>query len=232
MKKIKLLLFAAAAFTGMQVKAQTVDEIVNKYIEAMGGKEKLAALKTIKMEASVNTPAGEIPITITKSHMIGTRTDFEYNGTGYYQVANAKKGQMLNPGSTDPVDMDADTYKYYETQMDIQGALFNYKEKGHTVELLGTEKVEKAEAYKLKVTYKNGVVANYYIDKTTNRIIKTSGKQQMRGEEMDVETVLSDYKQNADGYWFPYTATSSINGPITFSKIETNIQVDEKIFAN
>ena len=164
--------------------------------------------------------------------MIGTRTEFEYNGTPYYQVANGKKGQIYSPGMPDPIDMDEDTYKFYVNQMDAQGPLFNYKEKGNTVELIGTEKVNGSEAYKLKVTYKNGLFGNFFIDKTTNRLVKTTGKQTMMGQEMDVETTFSDYKQNADGYWFAYTATNNLRGPIKFDKIETNIAVDEKMYSN
>lgn len=229
MKKIQLLLFAFIAFAGIRVNAQTVDEIINKYVTAMGGKEKLASLKTVKMTGSMND--GAVTLTLTRSQMIGTRTDIEFNGNSYYQFANNKKGQVLMPPMTDAEEMDAETYKSFENQVDIQGGLFNYKEKGNTVELVGTEKVGAADAYHLKLTFKNGRISNYYIDKATNRLVKTSGKTFMNGQEMDTESTFTDYKQNADGYWFPYTITST-RGPIVFSKIETNIPVDEKIYAN
>ena len=46
---------------------------------------------------------------------------------------------------------------------------------------------------------------------------------------MDVETVYSNYKQNADGFWFAYT-NNTIQGEVNYEKIETNIKVDESIF--
>jgi hypothetical protein len=228
MKKIKLLLFVSMAFAGIQVSAQTIDEIVNKNIEAMGGKAKLAALKTVKMTGSTSAQGMDFPLTITKSHMVGMRLDIEIMGGSYYQVANATKGAVMMPPATDPQDMDAETYKSFSAQMDVQSPLLNYKDKGTTIELVGTEKVEGAEANNLKVTFKNGRVVNYYIDKTTNRLVKSSTKT-ASGEI--AETLFSDYKQNADGYWFAYTMTTA-RGPITFDKIETNIQVDEKTFSN
>ncbi len=48
---------------------------------------------------------------------------------------------------------------------------------------------------------------------------------------MEVQNIYSDYKQNADGYWFPYSMTNA-QGTITFDKIETNIDVKENIFSN
>jgi len=108
--------------------------------------------------------------------------------------------------------------------------LFNYKEKGFTIESLGTEKVDGKDAYKLKVV-KNGKDVFYFIDAASNFIIKTTSKISAQGQEMDVETTFADYKQNADGYWFSYTNTTT-QGTITFDKISSNLPVDDKLFTN
>lgn len=214
-------------------QAQTVDEIVEKYITALGGKEKLTSLKTVKMEGTMTVQGYDLTITTTKSHMIGVRTDIEVMGTSNYQVANATKGSTFFPvrGQTEPEEMDPDMLKSSQNQMDLQGALCNYKDKGTTVELLGKETVDGSEAYKLKVSYKNGVVSTYYIDSKTSRIVKTEGKLKINGEEQNIVTTYSDYKQNADGYWFPYSVTNA-QGTITYDKISTNITVDENIYKN
>lgn len=91
--------------------------------------------------------------------------------------------------------------------------------------------VEGSEAYKIKATFKNGQSTNYFIDTKTNRIVKTTAKRMVNGKEMDIETTFSNYKQNADGYWFSYSSTNS-QGTIVMDKIETNIPVDENIFKN
>lgn len=231
MKKISVFFLALVALTGSAVKAQTVDEIVAKNIEAMGGIEKLSSLKTVKMSGSMNAQGYDITMTITKSHLKGMRLDLELMGNSYYQVANATKGQVFMPGMPEATEMDPDSYKALSSQMDLQGALVNYKDKGNNIELVGSEKVDGADAYNLKVTLKTGLVMNYFIDKKTNRLIKTSGKREVQGQEMTIESTLSDYKQNTDGYWFPYSITT-MQGTITYDKIETNVPVDEKIFGN
>ena len=233
MKTIKLLLLAFTALMITRSNAQTVDEIINKNLDAMGGKEKLSTLKTVKMTGSMSTQGIDIPITITKSHMTGMRMEFEVMGNSNYQTANAKQGWTYMPvrQMTAPEEMDAESYKSFSNQMDIQSPFLNYKEKGTSIELAGSEKVDGSDAYNLKMTYKNGRTANYFIDKKTNRLIKSSAKANVQGQEMDVETLFSDYKQNKDGYWFPYTVTS-MQGPIIFDSVETNMPVDEKIYAN
>ncbi|HXG91475.1 MAG TPA: hypothetical protein VNN73_03785 [Blastocatellia bacterium] len=44
--------------------------------------------------------------------------------------------------------------KDMQEQADIDGALVDYKEKGHTVELIGKEELESSPVYKLKPTLK------------------------------------------------------------------------------
>ena len=134
-------------------------------------------------------------------------------------------------GMDAPQDMEPDQYKSTVTQMDLQGTFCNYKEKGTTIELQGKETVDGSEAYKLKVTLKNGIVATYYIDTKTNRVIKTTATMNVGGQDMEVTTSYSDYKQNADGFWFAYTVVTQ-RGTITYDKITTNMPVDESIYKN
>jgi hypothetical protein len=233
MKFIKNLLVAGIALTSLSVSAQTADEIVSKNIEAMGGAAKIATLTSVKMSGNMSAQGNDFPITITKSHMKGMRVDLDIMGTANYQILTPEKGYMFFPiqQMTEPKELDAETVAMGQSQLDIQGGLFNYKEKGSTIELVGKDKVDGAEAYKLKVTMKSGKSVMYFIDTKTNRILKTAGKMSIQGQETDVETTFSDYKQNADGYWFAYTTTTP-QGPLSFDKIESNVKVDETIFKN
>lgn len=233
MKSVKLFFLAAALSAGISVTAQTADEIVDKNIAAMGGKEKLATLTSVRLTGSMSTQGMDIPLTITRAHQMGMRVEFEVMGTSNYQIANTKEGWTFMPiqGMTSPVQMEEEQYKSFAGQLDVQGIFYNYKEKGTTIEYIGTEKVDGAEAYNLKVTLKSGKVSNYYIDTKTNFLIKTSSKVNAGGEEVEVSNTYSNYKANADGYMFPYSS-ASMQGPITFEKIETNIKVDESLFKN
>jgi len=226
-------LFVMAMIFVQFAQAQTVDEVVDKYIAALGGKEKLMSLKTVKMEGSMSTQGVELTITNTRSHMIGTRLDIEVMGTQNYQVANTTKGSSFWPvrGMDAPEEMSAEQFKSAMNQLDLQGALCNYKEKGTTIELLGKETAEGSEVYKLKITYKNGIISNYFIDTKTSRLLKTSGMVNVNGQDMEVVTTYSDYKQNADGYWFAYAVTTQ-QGTINYDKITTNMPVDESIYKN
>ncbi|HEY2171347.1 MAG TPA: hypothetical protein VGJ30_17100, partial [Candidatus Angelobacter sp.] len=65
--------------------------------------------------------------------------------------------------------------------------------------------------------------------------LKTSAKTMAHGTEIELESVLSDYKE-VDGLKFPFSIEQHQiggDGPeqkITFKKIELNVPVDDSIF--
>ena len=220
MKAFKTIFVAAMTLATTTLSAQTADEIVNKYVAAMGGAEKLSSLKTVKMEGNLSTQGIDVALTLTKKHMAGMRMDMEIMGSSNYQMANTTKGWVFMPvmQQTEPQEMEAEQVKSIQSQFDIQGALYNYKEKGYTVEYVGTEKLDGKDVF-------------YFLDVVSNFIVKTASKVSAQGQEMDIETSFADYKQNAEGYWFSYTNTTT-QGVISFEKITANIPVEDKLFTN
>ena len=224
-------LFIIALVMVQFAHAQTADDVIDKYISALGGKEKLSTLNSARLQGNINIQGTDVSLTITKLNNVGIRTDIEVMGTSNYQIVTAAKGVSFMPvqGMSAPTDMTDDQFKPSQTQLDIQSPLLNYKDKGNAVELLGTEKIDGEDNYKLKVTFKNGVISNYFIGSKNSRLNKSTGKRMINGEEMEIETTFSNYKQNADGFWFAYTVVST-QGETNYDKIETNIKVDETIF--
>ncbi len=233
MKMFKKLLFAGLAFATFDASAQTVDEIIAKNIEAMGGATKIATLTSVKKTGTMSAQGQEFPTTIVVSHLKGMRADFEIMGTSNYQIITPAQSSMFMPiqQMTEPKMGSEEETKEKQGALDLQG-FYDYKTKGMTVELVGDDKVDGNAAYKLKVTSKSGKSYFSFIDKKSNRVVKiiSKGKGQ-DGTEQEMETPYGDYKQNADGYWFAYS--TSLNAgmvTVTYDKIESNIKVDESIF--
>ena len=224
-------LFILVMVLAQFAQAQTVDEIIDKNTAAMGGKEKLATLNSVRKEGSMNAQGADVSIVITTLHTVGDRTDFSVMGTQNYQIVTATNGSVFMPifGQSSPEPMGEQMLKAGQNNLDLKGIFINYKEKGIQAEYIGKQMVDANECYHLKATFKNGNVTNYFIDTKTDRLYKTTTKGKMNGEELEIFINFSNYKQNADGYWFAYTTTNE-RGDINYDKIETNIKVDESIF--
>jgi outer membrane lipoprotein-sorting protein len=130
--------------------------------------------------------------------------------------------------------MTAEEATLAEEQADIDGPLIDYKAKGNTVELLGKEKVEGADAYKLKVTLKNGVVRTMYVDAEHFLEIKEESRRTIRGSEMEMDTIVGDYKE-VDGLMLPHSVDAGAKGSpqrqkLVIEKIEINVPIDDARF--
>jgi hypothetical protein len=138
-------------------------------------------------------------------------------------------------GKKDPEVGTDDDNKNAQDDADFDGTLVDWKSKGHTVELVGKESVEGADAYKLKVTKKNGKIEYHYLDAETYLLVKTQGTAKVRGTEMEVETTFSDYK-DVEGLMQPFSVEQGAKGmpqkqKMTFTKIELNVPLDDARFA-
>lgn len=230
--KNQILAFVCLLFVAFSASAQTAQEILDKAIEAKGG-AKLNDLKSVRMEGTLNAMGMDIP---TKTFVInkrGFRTEIEVMGQNIIMAIDGAKGWTINPlqGGDAAADLPEDQVKAMSSQMDLTG-LADFKS-GGAVELLGKEKLDGNDVFKLKMTSKDGATMVNFIDATTYNIVKTSLSAEVQGQKMDVETKFSNYK-NIDGVSFPFTieANNPQAGAITytFAKIEVNPTIDEKIF--
>ncbi|WP_229251088.1 outer membrane lipoprotein-sorting protein [Emticicia sp. BO119] len=228
----KLFATAVAAFISVSGFAQTVDEIVDKHIAALGGADKLKSVNTMVAERSLSVQGMDIPNVSTLIVNKAVRSESTVMGNSMVQAFDGTSAWMIRPtmmgGTGEPEDMPADQLKQLKGQLDPFGPLFNYKEKGNKVELVGTEKVDKKDNYHLKVTTAGGDVLDQYIDAATYLITKT--KTSANGQ--DVEISFSDYK-DVDGIKIAYTmdiANQMGNLAFITNKIKFNSSVDEKVF--
>ncbi len=233
MKHLRIALFTVTSLFALSAGAQTVDEIVDKHVEAMGGKEKLTSLKSVRTEATMSVQGMEIPIVTTRVHNVGQRVDISAMGQEGFVITTPTAGWVFFPfmGQSAAEAMPAEQLKAAQDELDIAGLLFNYKDKGYKAELLGKETVDGSEAYKIKVTTGSGFERTFFIDGKTYFISKTTAKGFVMGQETEVVATFSNYKKTDDGFVFPYTIGGAFGqGDLTVTKIEVNKPIDEKIF--
>ncbi|MDR3747891.1 MAG: outer membrane lipoprotein-sorting protein [Acidobacteriota bacterium] len=234
----KLALLTCISFVlAPLLSAQTVDEIIAKNIQARGGMDKIKAVNTIRSTGTMTMgPGMEAPGSMIVKRPDMARLEFTVQGLTAVQAYDGKDAWQIMPftGKKDPEAMSADDKKDLEENADIDGPLVDYKSKGNKVELLGKEKLEGTDAYKLKVTLKNGDVITMYLDADSYLEVKEETKRIVRGTEREVESVMGDYK-DVNGLMFAFAVENGVKGgqekeKLTISKIELNVPVDNAIF--
>jgi outer membrane lipoprotein-sorting protein len=227
----------AVAVLAPAVWAQTADEIIAKNIQARGGLDKLKSVQSMKATATMAMgPGMEAPGVLIQKRGNLARLEFTIQGLTAVQAYDGKNAWQVMPftGKKDPELMSADEAKEVEEMADIDGPMVDYKSKGNQVEFLGKEKVEGTDAYKLKVSLKNGDVQTVYIDADSFLEIKEETKRMVRGSEQVFESSIGDYK-DVNGIIFPFAEESGVKGSeqkekLTITKIELNVPTDDSIF--
>jgi outer membrane lipoprotein-sorting protein len=239
MKKVSLLVllvsFVAASY------AQTADDVINRFIKASGGKEKLNSIKTLQYKQVIRLAMPmemEIPMRFykDKNKLFRMETSMQLGpqSMDFFTVVSDTAAYVMMPANP-LMGSEGGLQKLEEKERSSQvfqmdpagyfGTLVDYASKGHKVELQKEEKVNDEACYKVKHTLRSGQEFTYLFSKATNLIVRMDLKGEMAasltgmgamagGAQMDkleVSSIFSTYK-DFDGIMFP--TKLAIKGPL------------------
>ena len=233
MKKL-LMSIALTVITIFGIQAQSVDEILDAYYEATG-MEKQLTHNSMKASGKAVQMGMETPFSMVQKRPESFRLEVDIQGATMIQAYDGKTGWMTAPwtGSTDPIELSGVQLEGMKMQADFDGMLYNYAEKGYTVELMESEDMEGTEVYKLKFTNKNGNIFYQFIDTENYILLKTTAIMKQGEAEIESETYYSNYK-DMDGIIVPFSVETRSNGQtqsqINIEKVEYDMDVDDSIF--
>ncbi|MBK6564643.1 MAG: outer membrane lipoprotein-sorting protein [Saprospiraceae bacterium] len=230
-------------FVNTVAQSQTLDEILNKYFENIGGREAISKVSSTKMTGKVNAQGMEFP-TVMLSKGVKNKISFSFQGMEFVQPCfDGETGWQTNFMNMKAEKMEKEDSELLKSQFeDFPDAFLKYKDKGYKAELLGSETAEGTDCFKVKLTKKPYILSGveeenatiYYFDKENFVPILTKSiipKGPAKGKYQ--ETVMSDY-QESGGIVFPFSITSKFDGQIAASisieKIEINVPIDDAVF--
>jgi photosystem II stability/assembly factor-like uncharacterized protein len=220
--------------------AQSADEIVAKYIKAVGGMSRITAVTSLRRTGKLHGGGGfEAGILQDSKRPNLVREEFTTAGMTGINAYDGKSGWKIDPfgGKKDVETLGEEELKSITEDSDFDSPLVNYQIKGNKIEYAGSEKFEGTECQKIRLTRAMGTIETYFIDADSWVPIKIETKRFIRGTERDYEAILGDYKA-VNGWYLPFSVETGLKGSseadkskVTFSRIEPNVSLDGALFA-
>jgi hypothetical protein len=227
-----------------RAQALTADDIVAKYVQALGGADALSKITSRRATGTVtvSTPGGDVsgPIEVLSKAPNKTRAamtlDLSAMGAGSMDLvqrfdgttgmmSNSMQGDMAITGS----------------QLDnLRNSMFptpflHYRESGTTLTLLPKDAIDGKPVLPIQAKPKTGPMVTVYFDPDTFFVVRTVVRvnSPQLGGDVDQYQDPSDYRDVA-GVKVPFRVVNSGAGQtvtIVFSKIENNVPLDDSVFS-
>jgi outer membrane lipoprotein-sorting protein len=239
MKKTLIGLMLALLAAGLilaPASGQTVKDVLDKMIQAQGGRKALEAIKDTTTTGSFEMVqmgmSGSMTMYNKEPNLM--RMDMEAQGYLITQAFDGQTAWATNPMTSATEVMSEQQALYFKRGALGNASLFAPETLGITYELKGTEKVNDKDYIVALQKQADGYTMTFYLDPQTYLTYKSKGKSlDMMGGEVDGETVMEDY-QTTDGIPSPRSLTIYQNGVefirIKISSVKFNSGLEDSLF--
>jgi len=206
----------------------TATEIVQRYIAARGGLEKLRAIRTLVFRGPPR-PNGRPGRQILRARPFYLNVGSEGNDGAPWEAYDEFG---LQPRVTDAPGSALRHTAYFDDPLVMT------LEPGWSVELTGSERIGDRDAWRLRVGYPDGFVNESFVDKTTWLLIarRFIAPVHAFGASVTSQAILGDYRP-VNGVLFPFSlrevdlATGKPMDVFTWQSIEGNVPLDYAVFS-
>ena len=227
-----LIAIVGCAAVALAQSTTSADEIIAKNLAAKGGAEKLRAVTSVRTTGHAKSARGTATLTMWTKRPSSMRQEVVTEGrttvTGFDGTTLWAINPMLGPQAREVKGPAADRAR--EEASDFDSALLDYKDKGHTVEVVSAAA---GAPFHLRVTKKNGKLQDIYLNATTYLEEKVTSEVEQGLRKAIVTTELSNYKQ-VDGMMVPFTIRQIVNGKIEgeiiYERVQFNLPLSDDLF--
>lgn len=204
-------------------------DIIDKYVEALGGKEALSGVENRTTIMRGDIMGQNVTIIIKQKWPNKLRQEIKTAGMDQVIVYNGEKAVMKAAGQTlDVSGKELDAIQI-EANMDL---LFDPESFGIILSYEGEALVDSIPAHKIKMTLPSGIRWFQFYDKETGLKIKENKEMQTQMGLMEQDTYYYDYKE-VEGKLYPFKIKQSV-GPQSFemnvSSVRINTEMSDSIF--
>jgi len=212
---LKVIMIGILSLGGLAaaVHGQTAEQIIDRYVDAIGGRTRLESIQTMIIEQVTPRPGGEgerrattrlkrpnlMQVESTSAGRPAMR--MAYDGKNVFMVLGAPgsgstpASRVLPPDSPIAARIRQNTHIYQHL-----GSVIDYQSGGFKVEYLGAGSVEGIGTQRVKVAYPNGRQEELDFEKSTGLLIKI----QARDEQDRIHSSIRSDFRSVQGILFPF----------------------------
>ncbi len=207
----------------------TIESIMNKYIKVLGGVEKIKNIKdkTVVMEGEIQGQKMIIETIQKAPNKIAT--NITAGPMVIKSVFDGEKGTVSMMGQEKPIE--GAQLEQMKIQADMYAQL-KWKNNIDKYKLLGTEKVNGKDTYKVSYAPTEKILTVMFYDVETGLLLKTVTSVSTPQGPQNTTVEIKEY-MDVDGYKIPAKISNQngmMNFELTTTKAEINKGVDDSIF--
>jgi outer membrane lipoprotein-sorting protein len=231
-----LVLSVVLAATG--AGAQTVDEIVEKHLVALGGRARLDTFRSLRISGRAIGPDQREALIVREVKRPGrVRTEFTFQGITGVFAYDGKRGWQISPltGIVEPQAMDPANLQVAIEQGELDGPLVTSRARGSQLTLVGRETVSGRDTYHLRLTPKAGLPEEFFLDAETYLVLRRDTTRVVQNRRVTVEATFADYR-TVGGQVLPHAMDMGVAGRpdrlrVVVDSVEINPPIADSRFA-
>jgi hypothetical protein len=211
----------------------TIDEILDKYVKALGGKDAIEKLNTRIVKGSFDIEAANMTGSFENFQKSPNKSATHISIQGFGDINSVYDG--TKGWSNDPFsgfrELSGTELASTKREADIHAAL-NFKKNYPKLVVKGKEKVETSEAYVVEATPEEGSTEKFYFDINSGLVVRHDSERESPQGKLAAEIYLTDYKV-VDGVKIPFLTkfnTPAFAFTIKITEVTHNTQIDETKF--
>ncbi len=228
-------LLLSAALGAQETAAPTIEELLAKHYQALGGLDRLAAVETLETTGSINLSGLVLPVRRLQKRPDRIREEVEIQGTQRVQAWDGREAWQVSPleGLEKPAAMSEAAAASLRRQSDIDGPLVGFRRMGWRLELAGREPLGDSDTWKILITEGDGATQTVYLGATDFLIKRWIVRSFAEGMgELDITVDMREYG-TFDGVVRPVkqsvtTPMATIEGQFSY---RAGVAVDDAVFS-
>ncbi|MBC7411216.1 MAG: hypothetical protein H7331_02015 [Bacteroidia bacterium] len=226
---MKLVILFLLTLLSINCTAQTVEQIIEKHITAIGGSEACKKLNNYKIEGKSTVMLQEVGVVMYKKYQ-KTRQEISMMGMNMVTGYNGTSAWMINPlsGNDSAVVLDDSESAGLAQNNIFDNNLLSYINNGYLVQLLPKETIDKTNCFVIQLTKTNKATEVYYINTATFLITQINVTVNINGKTTLTKLNYADYKKEGD-LLMPHTIFM-LMGEMKITKVTFETQLNDALF--